>query len=137
MSDVGILLHQISAHLQAQSTLSLALSENIESPSLSFEQFLVFLCSYSLLFFDRSIDSPTRDSSTSYKNQNTSTDNGINAFPLLNASIPLSINSQSATNSSLVNQQNETKRKGPNHKNVLGGSAGLNIIINQSNQFLT
>ena len=61
LSDIGMLLHQISAHLHAQSSLSLAsLSsvESIESPSLSFEQFLVFLCAYSQQFFDSGRESP-------------------------------------------------------------------------------
>ena len=55
LSDVGVLLHQISAHLHAQSSLSLASissSESIESPTLSFEQFLVFLCAYSQQYFE-------------------------------------------------------------------------------------
>ena len=55
LSDVGVLLHQISAHLHAQSSLSLASissSESLESPTLSFEQFLVFLCAYSQQYFE-------------------------------------------------------------------------------------
>ena len=62
LSDVGILLHQISAHLHSQSPVSLASvssSESMESPSLSFEQFLVFLCAYSEQFFHPNRDSPT------------------------------------------------------------------------------
>ena len=61
LSDVGMLLHQISAHLHAQSSLSLVSFsplESIEAPSLSFEQFLVFLCAYSQLFFDAVETSP-------------------------------------------------------------------------------
>ena len=63
LSDVGMLLHRISAHLQAQSPLSTpspsssssstsSMSlEGWDSPSLSFEQFLVFLCAYSELLY--------------------------------------------------------------------------------------
>lgn len=134
MSDVGILIHQISAHLQAQSTSSLVSSENTESPSLSFEQFLVFLCSYSQLFFDRSEDLTTGKTSASLRNQNNSTHNGINnTIPVhYYTPPPLSSNSQAVTNPLIIVNHNEIKANDSFPKNVLGGSAGLSIIINQS-----
>jgi hypothetical protein len=61
LSDVGILLHQISAHTQALSPLAIAgmAPEDVfESPSLSFEEFLVFLCAFSQLRFDGFISVP-------------------------------------------------------------------------------
>lgn len=176
ISDVGILLHQISSHLHAQSTSSLASlssTENIESPSLSFEQFLVFLCSYSQLFFDSSNTSAAEVSSISNKSQNTSVNTVNKTIPLNSA--PLSqqpspspsimkreaikliyaeanlngiteecilkdsirTNSQSITDPSMIDTHNEIKRKNLYLKNRLGGSAGLSIIINQSEYLST
>jgi hypothetical protein len=74
LSDVGILLYQISSHSLIQSPLDLStskLSSNIsalgisgsqsgatESPSLSFEEFLVFLYAFSQLRFEGVMISP-------------------------------------------------------------------------------
>ena len=57
LSDVGILLHQIAEHAFCRSPLE-ALSllyedgDPFESPSLTFEEFLVFLCAFSQLRFE-------------------------------------------------------------------------------------
>jgi hypothetical protein len=60
LSDIGILLHQISAHTNSSSVSIAAAtsSENFESPSLSFEEFLVFLCAFAQLRFDGSVSAP-------------------------------------------------------------------------------
>jgi hypothetical protein len=55
LSDIGVLIHQISAHAHTQNPLDAAnlYVDNIfESPSLSFEEFLVFLCAFAQLRFD-------------------------------------------------------------------------------------
>ena len=57
LSDIGMLLHQISAHLHAQAPASVgafspASLDGPDCPSLSFEEFLVFLCAYSQQFYD-------------------------------------------------------------------------------------
>jgi hypothetical protein len=59
LSDVGMLLHQISAHLHAQAPASMGAfspvsQDGTDCPSLSFEEFLVFLCAYSQQFYDSS-----------------------------------------------------------------------------------
>jgi hypothetical protein len=60
LSDIGILLHQISAHTNSSSVSIAAAtsSETFESPSLSFEEFLVFLCAFAQLRFDGSVSAP-------------------------------------------------------------------------------
>jgi hypothetical protein len=65
LSDIGILLHQISAHSLSLSpflsTVPLA-SDNLEqgsSPLLSFEEFLIFLCAFSELRYDGVIHLPS------------------------------------------------------------------------------
>lgn len=69
LSDVGILLHQISAHTNSNLPLALAIvSEEIyESPSLSFEEFLIFLCSFSQLLYDGIVDAPMFDICKGYR----------------------------------------------------------------------
>ena len=64
MSDIGILLHQISAHTHSSSVSIAATSssEAFESPSLSFEEFLVFLCAFAQLRFDGIISAPILNS---------------------------------------------------------------------------
>ena len=60
LSDIGILLHQISAHTHS-SSVSIAGSSSrdaFESPSLSFEEFLVFLCVFAQLRFDGEVTAP-------------------------------------------------------------------------------
>jgi hypothetical protein len=59
LSDVGMLLHQISSHLHAQAPASMGAfspvsQDGTDCPSLSFEEFLVFLCAYSKQFYDTS-----------------------------------------------------------------------------------
>jgi len=60
LSDIGILLHQISAHTHSSSVsiASATSSETFESPSLSFEEFLVFLCAFAQLRFDGIVSAP-------------------------------------------------------------------------------
>jgi len=61
LSDVGILIHQISAHTQSLTvTLEARISPNdlFEPPSLSFEEFLVFLCAFSQLYYDGLVTMP-------------------------------------------------------------------------------
>ena len=64
MSDIGILLHQISAHTHSSSVSIAATSssEAFESPSLSFEEFLVFLCAFAQLRFDGEVTAPILNS---------------------------------------------------------------------------
>lgn len=60
ISDIGILLHQISAHTQS-SSVSVAITaaaDAFESPSLSFEEFLVFLSAFAQLRFDGVVSAP-------------------------------------------------------------------------------
>ena len=59
LSDVGMLLHQISAHLHAQAPVSMGAfspvsQDSTDCPSLSFEEFLVFLCAYSQQYYESS-----------------------------------------------------------------------------------
>ena len=63
LSDVGILLHQISANTNANSPIALTtvVDEICESPSLSFEEFLVFLCAFSQLVYEGIVDPPIFD----------------------------------------------------------------------------
>jgi hypothetical protein len=61
--DLGILLHQISAHSLAQSSSVVSLLKNEKSgddmsPLLSFEEFLVFLCVFAELRFEGTINIP-------------------------------------------------------------------------------
>lgn len=60
LSDIGILLHQISAHTHSSSVsiASATSADTFESPSLSFEEFLVFLCAFAQLRFDGSVSAP-------------------------------------------------------------------------------
>ena len=60
LSDIGILLHQISAHTHSSSVsiASTTSSETYDSPSLSFEEFLVFLCAFAQLRFDGKVSAP-------------------------------------------------------------------------------
>ena len=63
LSDCGILLHQISAHTNANSpiALTIATEEICDTPSLSFEEFLIFLCAFSQLLYDGVVDAPMFD----------------------------------------------------------------------------
>ena len=60
LSDIGILLHQISAHTHSSSVsiASTTSAETFESPSLSFEEFMVFLCAFAQLRFDGKVSAP-------------------------------------------------------------------------------
>lgn len=79
LSDIGILLHQISSHSHAHSPLGLGIlttmssSSNLngngntlgssddiwgDSPSLTFEEFLIYLCAFSQLRFEGQITAP-------------------------------------------------------------------------------
>lgn len=61
LSDIGILLHQISAHTHSQSSIAIASGSQddpFESPSLSFEEFLVFLCAFAQLRFEGVVSAP-------------------------------------------------------------------------------
>lgn len=75
MSDLGILLHQISTHSQSNSILSIAgisHDDTYVSPTLSFEEFLVFLCSFSQLRYEDNI------STSMLRNVNIIDNNNIN-----------------------------------------------------------
>jgi len=76
LSDVGILLHQISAHTNSNLPLAVAIvSEEIyESPSLSFEEFLIFLCAFSQLLYDGIVDAPMFDICKGNKHRSESID---------------------------------------------------------------
>lgn len=56
LSDIGVLLHQVSSHTTAQApTAALVESDDangLDSPLLSFEEFLVFLCAFSHLRYE-------------------------------------------------------------------------------------
>lgn len=58
LSDVGVLLHQISAHSFTSTAMTVSMLKSSESgserdsPSLSFEEFLVYLCTFSQLRFE-------------------------------------------------------------------------------------
>lgn len=55
LSDIGMQLHQVSAHLHSKDPIphgSLLPAEASTSTALCFEQFLVFLCAYSELFYN-------------------------------------------------------------------------------------
>ena len=71
LSDIGILLHQISAHTHSSSVsiASATSSETFESPSLSFEEFLVFLCAFAQLRFDGKVSAPILSGNNSYTEQ--------------------------------------------------------------------
>ena len=62
LSDIGILLHQISAHTNSQmnsvAIAATSVPDPYESPSLSFEEFLVFLCAFAQLRFEGSVSAP-------------------------------------------------------------------------------
>lgn len=61
LSDVGILLHQISTHSHAHSPLAIAImipQDLYDSPSLSFEDFMIFLCAFSQLRFEGYVSAP-------------------------------------------------------------------------------
>ena len=68
LSDIGLLLHQISAHLHAKARVphgSLLLAETSISTALSYEQFIVFLCAFSELFYkDANFDLETEGGDT-------------------------------------------------------------------------
>ena len=62
LSDIGILLHQISAHTNSQmnsvAIAATSVPDPYDSPSLSFEEFLVFLCAFAQLRFEGSVSAP-------------------------------------------------------------------------------
>jgi hypothetical protein len=59
LSDIGILLHQISSHTNATTlTNSTSSSSTTDSPSLTFEEFMIFLCAFSELRYENSISAP-------------------------------------------------------------------------------
>ena len=51
LSDIGLLLHQVSAQLHAKAPLPLGSLLPAEITALSYEQFIVFLCAFSELFY--------------------------------------------------------------------------------------
>lgn len=61
-SDVGILLHQVSSHSNAHSPLAMAImittDNSFESPSLTFEEFLIYLCAFSQLRYQGFVTAP-------------------------------------------------------------------------------
>ena len=68
LSDIGLLLHQVSAHLHAKTRVShgsLLPAEASISTALSYEQFIVFLCAFSELFYkDANFDFETEGGDT-------------------------------------------------------------------------
>ena len=63
LSEVGILLHQISAHSLNVAPLSRIAgdehhSTGYQSPSLSFDEYLVFLCAFSELYYEGKVELP-------------------------------------------------------------------------------
>jgi hypothetical protein len=74
LSDIGILLHQISAHTNSQKNSAAlaaasASEDPFDSPSLGFEEFLVFLCAFAQLRFEGAVSAPifaTRQPGESY-----------------------------------------------------------------------
>lgn len=68
ISDIGVLLHQISAHSLSQTPSSMnsnsnslfqGSSESSQSPLLSFEEFIVFLCAFAQLRFEGVVKLPS------------------------------------------------------------------------------
>jgi hypothetical protein len=61
LSDIGILIHQVCSQ-KPQSHLSIPLvtpsDDIVDSPSLAFEEFLVFLCAFAQLRFEGSVKGP-------------------------------------------------------------------------------
>lgn len=59
LSDIGILLHQITSHVNATTSANAALSTSAtDSPSLTFEEFMIFLCAFSELRYSKTISAP-------------------------------------------------------------------------------
>lgn len=65
LSDIGILFHHISVHSLHVAPVSRLAVDNADvdnvshSPSLSFEEFLVFLCAFSHLYYEGSVKLPS------------------------------------------------------------------------------
>ena len=79
ISDLGVLLHQISAHSLSQTPSILGSSashgsvvEAEQSPLLSFEEFIVFLCAFAQLRFEGVVKLPSWSVSPSKQNKDAS-----------------------------------------------------------------
>jgi len=94
LSDIGILLHQISAHTNSQKNSAAlaaasASEDPFDSPSLSFEEFLVFLCAFAQLRFEGAVSAPifaTRQPGDSYVQQRF--DSNVNSADNANDRLP-------------------------------------------------
>jgi hypothetical protein len=91
ISDLGVLLHQISAHSLSQTPSSMLSStshggvvEAEQSPLLSFEEFIVFLCAFSQLRFEGVVKLPSWSLSPSKSTTKGSTKKEENWFAMCN-----------------------------------------------------